>query len=128
MLRGAGTVRHTPRAACPTCATQVLVCEWIDIPSLDLWDVVIEVLHSSNNVPPTQKISALNNKPKIATGSGVRDNVHNIRLRKEGDQNVDQLSNLDYVTTNAHYSPGKAQLSIFEDSEALIKMSTEEVQ
>ena len=31
------------------------------IPVLDLWNVVIEVLHSSNNVPPIQNISAPKN-------------------------------------------------------------------
>ena len=89
---------------------------------LDLWDVVIEALHSSNNVPPSQKISTPNSKPKRATGNCVRDNVHNIGLKKEGDRNVDQVSNLDYVTINAHYSQGKAKLYIFEDNEAEIKM------
>ena len=67
--------------------------------ALDLWDVVIEVLHA---------------------GNCVRDNVHNIRLKKEG---VDQLSNLGHVTTNAHDSQGTAQLHIFEDNEAVIKMN-----
>ena len=51
----------------------------------------------------------------------MRDNAHNIRLKKEGDRNVDQLSNLDYVTTNAHYSHG-TQLYIFEDNELVLKM------
>ena len=48
----------------------------------------------------------------------MRDNLHNIRLRKEGDE----LSNRDHVTTNACYSPGKAQLFILEDHGAVIKM------
>ena len=52
----------------------------------------------------------------------MRDNVHNIRLEREGDRNVDQLSNLDHVTSNAHSSQGKAQLYIFEDNEAVNKM------
>ena len=52
----------------------------------------------------------------------MRDNVHNIRLKKEGDQNVDQLSNLDHLTTNVHYSQGEVQLYILEHSEAVIKM------
>ena len=55
-------------------------------------------------------------------GDCVRDNVHNIRLKKEGDRNVDQWSVLDHVTTNAHSFQGKAQLHIFEDNEAVIKM------
>ena len=37
------------------------------------------------------------------------------------DRNVDQLSNADYVTTNANSSQGECQLYIFEDNEAVIK-------
>ena len=36
--------------------------------ALDLWVVVIEVLYSSNNVPPTQKISTPKCKPQGAAG------------------------------------------------------------
>ena len=59
---------------------------------LDLLDVVMDVFLSSSNVPPTQKISTPKSKPRGAAGNCVRDNVHNIRLRKEGYRNVDQLS------------------------------------
>ena len=90
--------------------------------ALDLWDVVIEVLRSSNNVPLTQKISTPKSKLKGAAGNCVWDSVHNIRLKKEGDRNFAQLSHLDHVTTSAHYSQCKAQLYIFEDNEALIKI------
>ena len=37
--------------------------------ALDLWDVVIEVLYSLNNVPQTQKISSPKCKPKGAAGN-----------------------------------------------------------
>ena len=66
--------------------------------AFDLWDVVIEVLHSSNNVPPTQKISAcsaLKSEPKGVADNCVPDNAHNIKLKEEGDRNVDHLSNRD---------------------------------
>ena len=69
----------------------MLVCEWNSVPAFDLWDVVMDVFLSSN-APPTQKISTPKSKPRGAAGNCVRDNVHNIRLRKEGDRNVDQLS------------------------------------
>ena len=91
------------------------------LPALDLWDVVINVLHSSNNVPPTQKISAPNNKPKGAAGN-CRHNAQNTTLKKEGDRNVNQLSNPDHVATNAQSSQGKAQLYIFEDNEAVMML------
>ena len=92
------------------------------IPALDLWDVVIEVLHSSNNVPPTQKISTPKSKPRRAAGNCVRDNVHNIRLKKECDRNVHQSSDLDFCHHKRTFSQGKAQLYIFEDNDAVIKM------
>ena len=85
------------------------------VPALVLWR---EVLHTSNNVPPTEKIPTPNSKPRDC----VRDNVHNIRLKREDDRNVDQLSNIDHV---AHSSQCKAQLCIFEDNEAVIEMIIE---
>ena len=90
--------------------------------ALAWWDVVSEVSHSSNNVPPTPTIPAPKSKSRTAAGHCVRDNVHNIRLKGEGDRNVDQLSNLDRMTTNAHSSQCEAQLYISEDNEPVIEM------
>ena len=45
-----------------------------------------------------------------------------IQPKQKGNRDVDQLSHVDYVTTNAHSSQGESQLYIFEDNEALIKM------
>ena len=42
--------------------------------------------------------------------------------KQKGNRDVDQLSHVDYATTNAHSSQGESQLYIFEDNEALIKM------
>ena len=91
------------------------------IPALDLWDVVIEVWHSSNDVPPVQNIFASKSKPQGAARN-CRHNTQNTRLKKEGDRNVDQLSNQDYVTTNAHSSVQKLNRPFFEDNELVIKM------
>ena len=85
--------------------------------ALDLWDVVIEVFHSSNNnTPPTQQNSA---KQRQSQGSS-RKSLALFRLRREGNQNVEQLSNLDLVAINATSCHCKAQLYIFEESEAVI--------
>ena len=70
------------------------------IPARDLWDVVMEVSHSSNNVPPIQKIPTPRNKFGGAAGKCPRDNVHNNRFQKEGNEDSDQLSCLDHTTTN----------------------------
>ena len=48
--------------------------------------------------------------------------ITNPNPNKTGNRDVDQLSHVDYVTTNANSSQGESQLYIFEDNEALIKM------
>ena len=58
------------------------------------------------------------------TQEGVAGNclrISNVRLRK-GNQNVEQLSTLDRVATNANSSQCKAHLYIFKNDEAVIKM------
>ena len=44
------------------------------------------------------------------------------KLNQKKNRDVEQLSNVDHVPTNAHPSQGKSQLHIFEDAEAVIKM------
>ena len=78
---------------------------------LDLWVVVIEVLRSS-------KSTELPTHP--AAGNCSRN--HNSKLKHKGNRGVDQLSHVDYVTTDANYSQGESQLFIFEDNEAVIKV------
>ena len=73
------------------------------ITALDLWDVVKEVLHSSNN----KKSSILG-----AAGNCLR----NINTKLTGNQNVDQLSDLDHVASNASSSQCDAELYIFGDN------------
>ena len=48
--------------------------------------------------------------------------MSNFKLKKQGDQNVEQLSNLDHLTTNASPSQCEVPLYIFEDNERVIKM------
>ena len=80
--------------------------------ALDSWDVVTEVLRSSNSTKtPTNP----------AAGNCARDHKSKPK-HKGGNRNDDQLSNVDYVVTNANSSQGESQLYIFEDNEALIKM------
>ena len=79
------------------------------LPALDLWDMVIEVLRSTNNhVQP----ATLHSKTK----------AKKVKRR----QKVDQLSDADYVPTNTHASQNESQLHIFEDNEAEIKMIIKE--
>ena len=81
------------------------------LPALDLWDVVMEELRSSNSTkPPTNP----------AAGNCLRSQKSNPKTR--GHRDVDQLSHVDHVTANAHSSQGESQLYIFESNEAVIKM------
>ena len=81
------------------------------LPAIDLWDVVIEVLRSSNSTkPPTNPAAGRNHKSKP---------------KQKGNRDVDQLSHLDYVTTNANSCQNESQLYILEDNEAVIKLIIE---
>ena len=82
--------------------------------ALDLWDIVIEVLRSTNNnVQPKhtsiQETDALYFKTKTQ------------RVKRR--QKIDQLIEVDYVPTNTHTSQNESPLYIFEDNEAVIKMT-----
>ena len=87
-------------------------------PALDLWDLVIEVLHSSSNRPKKSKDNVQGNLP------------HDTPLRKQTKNQVKtpiqyndlELCNVDYVSSNVKSSQSGAMLYIFEDNEAVIKM------
>ena len=68
--------------------------------ALDSWDVVIEVLRSSNSTKPPEITNPNPNKRE---------------------PRFDQLSNVDYVTPNVNSSQGESQLYIFEDDDAVSK-------
>ena len=72
---------------------------------------MIEVLRSSNSTKPPTNLSA-----------GNCSRWHKSNPKQKGTRDVDQLSHVDYVTTNAHSSQGESQLYIFEDNEVVIKM------
>ena len=86
---------------------------WMDgLPSLDLWDLVIEVLGMNHRIPkPTQACTR-------ETGVDIQ-STH--KIQHVLDQNVD-LSNVDQVPSNAHLSEKESKLDIFEGNEAVIKL------
>ena len=79
-----------------------------EIPALDVWDLVIEVFHSS----PTQ--------------NSLRDTTSNRHTQNQTEDptkhNNLELSNVDYVPSIAKFSRFSAMLYIFEDNKAVIKM------
>ena len=52
--------------------------------------------------------------------------ITNLNPNKKGNRDVDRLSHVDYVSTNANSSQGESQLYVFEDNEAVIKMITKD--
>ena len=84
------------------------------LPALDLWDIVIEVLRTTeDNIQPNHT----SNKETSAVCDSKTKTQHFI-----GKQKVDQLSEVDHVPTNTRSSEEECQLYIFEDNEAVIKM------
>ena len=83
------------------------------LPALHLWDRVIEVLRSTNNtVKPNH-----NGIRETGARPSSKAKTQNVRRR----QKVGQLSDVDFVPTDTHFSQGESQLYIFEDNEAVIK-------
>ena len=74
-------------------------------PSLDSWDLLVPVLHVNTN------------QSKL-----VRGNLSTSLTRKSIPGKIDDLNNVDFVSSNANSSRQEALLYIFEDNEAVIKM------
>ena len=79
--------------------------------AVDFRDVVIEVLRSSNST-----------KASTNPAAGICSRRDTPKPKQKGNRDVDQLSPVDCVTTNANSSQDESQLHIFEDNEAVIKM------
>ena len=78
-------------------------------PSLGLWHLIVTVLHGNTN----------QNKQ-------VQGNLSTSPTRKKLPGKIDDLNNVDIVSSNASSSRQEALLYIFEDNEAVIKMTTKE--
>ena len=79
------------------------------IPALDLWDLVMEVYHSS----PTQSKKSKGQ----ARGNSLRDTTSNKHTQNQTEDptkhNNHELSNVDYVSSNAKSSLFGAMLYVF---------------
>ena len=75
------------------------------IPALDLWDLIVTVLHGNTN-----------------QSKQVQGNLSTFPTRKKIPGKIDDLNNVDFVSSNANSSRQEAVLYVFEDHEAVIKM------
>ena len=94
----------------------------LNAPALDLLDLVIEVLHSC------YKSSGIDEINVPASGNRSRNEIQNkhtnsnTKAKTHGNREVDELSKVDHVVTSAKLSHFEANLFIFEDNEAVIKL------
>ena len=90
--------------------------------ALDFWNVAIEVLRTTkDNIQPGHTSSwKLEYVQPNSTICDSRTKSHRVD-RKQG---VDQFNEVDCAPTNKRCYQGKSQLYIFEDNEAVNKMST----
>ena len=88
------------------------------IPALDVWDLVMHMLHSSPN--------QLNDTQDQVRGNSSRNTTSNKHTQNQTKTPIQHdnfdVSDVDYVPSNAKSSQFGAMLYVFEDSEAVIKM------
>ena len=86
------------------------------ISALDLWDLVIEVFHSSTNqTNKTKDVRGLQGDLSPRTPPNMRGQIPTKHI------NLD-LTNIDHVLSSVKHSGSNAMLYVFEDNEAVIKM------
>ena len=88
------------------------------IPALDLWDVVIEVFHSSPN--QTNKTEDVR-EPR---GNLPANNQPNMQKQIPTTHTNLDLTNIDHVPLSGTHSGSNAMLYVLEDTEAVTKMIT----
>ena len=86
------------------------------IPALDLWDLVIDVLHSN----PNQKEKFKKEREDTSYCKASEKQVKS-QCNRQVSQKQTELSNVVFVSSNVKSSHKGATLYIFEDSEAVIK-------
>ena len=83
-------------------------------PALDLWDLIVAILHG-NTYQSRQE------RGNLCTHS-VRARPHKLSTRKKSHGMIDDLDNVDFISSNVNSSREEALLYVFEDNEAVIKM------
>ena len=86
------------------------------LPAVELWDLIVAVLHGSTNQNRLEQDDLLKNKRE------VRSTPHTIQKRKQSQGVINDLDNVDFTPSNVISSHQEALLYVFEDNEAVIKM------
>ena len=83
-------------------------------PALDLWDLIVAVLYGNKYQSNQERGNPCTNLVSAAP--------HKLQMRKKIHGKIDDLDNIDFISSNVHSSRQEALLYVFEDNEALIKM------
>ena len=86
------------------------------IPALDLWDLIVAVLHGNTYQSNQARRDLCTNLRK------VRAAPHKLQKRKKSHGMIHDLNNVDFIPSNVNSSRQEALLNVFEDNEAVIKM------
>ena len=85
------------------------------IPAFDLWELIVAVLGNTNQ--SHKELGDL-----LKNQREVRSPPYTIQKRKQAHGMIDDLDNVDFISSNVHCSRQEALLYVFEDNEAVIKM------
>ena len=86
------------------------------VTALDLWDLIVAVLHGNTYQSNQARRDPCTNLRE------VRAAPHKFQKRKKSHGLIDDLDNVDFISSNVHSSRQEALLYAFEDNEAVIKM------
>ena len=86
------------------------------IPALDLWDLIVAVLHGNTCQSNQARRDLCTNLRE------VRAVPHTLQKRKKSHAMINDLDNVDFISSNVNSPRKEALLYIFEDNEAVIKM------
>ena len=84
------------------------------LPALDLCDLIVAVLHGNTYQSNQEQGNPCTNLVRAAP--------HKLPTRKKCHGMIDDLDNVDFISSNVHSSRQEALLYIFEDNEPVIKM------
>ena len=84
------------------------------IPALDLWDLTVAIFHGNTYQSNQERRDPCTNLVRAAP--------HKLPMRKKFHGMINDLDNVDFISSNVNSSRQESQLCVFEDNEAVIKM------
>ena len=86
------------------------------LPALDLWDLIVAVLRGNTNQSIQVRGDPCTNQRE------ERSTPHTMQKRKKAHGMINDLDNVDFISSNVNSSRQEALLYVYQDNEAVIKM------